>query len=116
MPGWVRIALRMTPDPRGLQRRAAEVAGMPVSTFVLHSACQAAGQLLVEQQLEIAGPTVESLPTFTKPACQRWESIPADIRQRLVWAVRSPNNHHQFRRHHQGQRLAAGGQVRRVPR
>src|SRR6218665_3339264 len=32
--------------------------------------------------------TIESLPTFTKPARQRWESIPADIRQRLrsnVW-------------------------------
>jgi hypothetical protein len=27
---------------------------------------------------------VESLPTFTKPARQRWESIPADIRQRLL--------------------------------
>jgi len=24
--------------------------------------------------------TIESLPTFTKPARQRWESIPADIR------------------------------------
>jgi len=23
---------------------------------------------------------IESLPTFTKPARQRWESIPADIR------------------------------------
>ncbi len=28
--------------------------------------------------------TIESLPTFTKPARQRWESIPADIRQRLL--------------------------------
>jgi hypothetical protein len=27
---------------------------------------------------------VESFPTFTKPARQRWESIPADIRQRLL--------------------------------
>ena len=27
---------------------------------------------------------VESLPTFTRPARQRWESIPADIRQRLL--------------------------------
>jgi hypothetical protein len=26
----------------------------------------------------------ESLPTFTKPARQRWESIPADIRERLL--------------------------------
>ncbi|MEZ5740837.1 MAG: hypothetical protein R3E68_16180 [Burkholderiaceae bacterium] len=28
--------------------------------------------------------TIESLPTFTKPARQRWESIPADIHQRLL--------------------------------
>ena len=27
---------------------------------------------------------IESLPTFTKPARQRWESIPVDIRQRLL--------------------------------
>jgi Zn finger protein HypA/HybF involved in hydrogenase expression len=27
---------------------------------------------------------VESLPNFTRPARQRWESIPADIRQRLL--------------------------------
>ncbi len=34
--------------------------------------------------------TVESLLTFTRPARQRWESIPAGIRQRLlanVWCV-----------------------------
>jgi len=34
---------------------------------------------------------LESLPTFTKPARQRWESIPANIRQRLlanVWCGR----------------------------
>ena len=28
--------------------------------------------------------TIEALPTFTKPARQRWDSIPADIRQRLL--------------------------------
>lgn len=28
--------------------------------------------------------TVESLPTFTRLARQRWESIPADTRQRLL--------------------------------
>lgn len=28
--------------------------------------------------------TIESLPTFTRPARQRLESIPADIRQRLL--------------------------------
>ena len=27
---------------------------------------------------------VASFPNFTKPARQRWESIPADIRQRLL--------------------------------
>ena len=27
---------------------------------------------------------VESFPSFTKPARQRWESIPVDIRQRLL--------------------------------
>ncbi len=35
--------------------------------------------------------TVESLPAFTAPARQRWECIPADIRQRLlsnVWCGR----------------------------
>ncbi|MFZ5482907.1 MAG: hypothetical protein ACOZB0_01640 [Pseudomonadota bacterium] len=34
---------------------------------------------------------VESLPNFTPPARQRWESIPAQIRQRLlanVWCGR----------------------------
>lgn len=34
--------------------------------------------------------TIESLPTFTKPARQRWKSIPLDIRQRLlsnVWCA-----------------------------
>jgi hypothetical protein len=35
--------------------------------------------------------SVESLPAFTRPARQRWESIPADIRQYLlanVWCGR----------------------------
>ncbi|HUW97841.1 MAG TPA: hypothetical protein VMV40_03220 [Acidiferrobacter sp.] len=27
---------------------------------------------------------VESLPKFTKPARRRWESLPAEIRQRLL--------------------------------
>ena len=33
---------------------------------------------------------VESLPDFTAPALERWESIPADVRKRLlstVWCV-----------------------------
>lgn len=28
--------------------------------------------------------TIESLPTFTRPARQHWESIPTHIRQRLL--------------------------------
>lgn len=90
-PDGVRITLRMTSEQRDLLRRAAEVAGMPVSTSILHSACQAADLLLIEQQPGVSSPTVESLPTFTQPARQRWEAIPADIRQRLlsnVWCGR----------------------------
>ena len=40
---------------------------------------------------------------------------PATAVQRLVWPVPSRNHDHQFQRHHQGWRLAAGGQVRRMP-
>lgn len=90
-PDWARIALRMTPQQRDLLRRAADVAGMPVSAFVLRSACQAAEQLSIEQQPGPSSSGVESLPTFTKPARQRWESIPAHARQRLlsnVWCGR----------------------------
>ena len=83
-PDWVRITLRMTPHQRDLLRRAADVAGMPVSAFVLRSACQAAEQLPIEQQPGPSSSGVESLPTFTKPARQRWESIPAHVRQRLL--------------------------------
>lgn len=39
-PDWVRITLWMTPQQRDLLRRAADVAGMPVSAFVLRSACE----------------------------------------------------------------------------
>ena len=83
-PDWIRIALRMTPQQRDLLRRAADVAGMPVSAFVLRSACHAAEQLPIEQQPGASSSGVESLPTFTKPARQRWESIPAHVRQRLL--------------------------------
>ena len=83
-PDWIRIALRMTPQQRDLLRRAADVAGMPVSAFVLRSACHAAEQLPIEQQPGASSSGVESLPTFTKPAHQRWESIPAHVRQRLL--------------------------------
>ena len=83
-PDWVRITLRMTPQQRDLLRRAADVAGLPVSAFVLRSACQAAEQHLIEQQPGASSAGVESLPTFTKPARQRWESIPAHVGQRLL--------------------------------
>ena len=38
---------------------------------------------------------IESLPTFTKPARQRWESIPVDIRQRLLPNVRCGQCRHE---------------------
>ncbi|MFO0490418.1 MAG: DUF1778 domain-containing protein, partial [Curvibacter sp.] len=41
-----RITLRLTPAQKELLRRAADVAGIPVSAFVLQSAAQAAEQLL----------------------------------------------------------------------
>lgn len=84
MSGWVRIALRMTPEQRDLLRRAAETKGMSLSAFVLQSACHAAENLLGDQSHATLTTGVECLPTFTKSARQRWESIPADIRQRLL--------------------------------
>lgn len=51
-PDWVRITLRMTHQQRDLLRRAADVASMPVSAFVLRSACEAAEQLPIEQLIE----------------------------------------------------------------
>lgn len=83
-PDWLRITLRMAPQQRDLLGRAADVAGILVSAFVLRSACQAAEQLSIEQQPGASSSGVESLPTFTKPARQRWESIPAYVRQRLL--------------------------------
>ncbi|WP_287066839.1 hypothetical protein, partial [Ramlibacter sp.] len=38
---------------------------------------------------------IESLPTFTKPARQRWESIPSNIRQRLLSNVWGGHCHHE---------------------
>ena len=35
-------------------------------------------------ELAASGVGVKSYPSFTKPARQRWESIPADIRKRLL--------------------------------
>jgi hypothetical protein len=39
--------------------------------------------------------TIESLPTFTTPARQRWESIPAGIRPRLLSNVWCGHCHHE---------------------
>ena len=79
-----RIMLRLTPAQKDLLCRAADVAGMPVSAFVLQSAAQAAEQLLEDPSPAALVKVGEHLPTFTKPARQRWESIPAEIRQRLL--------------------------------
>lgn len=38
---------------------------------------------------------VESLPTFTKLARERWESIPANSRQRLLTNVWCPHCRHE---------------------
>jgi uncharacterized protein (DUF1778 family) len=113
LPDGVRITLRMTPEQRDLLRRAVEPSGTSLSAFVLNSACQAAEHLLRDQVPEVGHtipneqtrsamtgaramqvgrshasnepmPGVESLPAFTKPARQRWESIPADVRRRLL--------------------------------
>jgi len=112
-PHWVRITLRMTPEQRESLRRAAEVSGKSLSAFVLNSACGAAEHLLRDQAPEVGHkipnaqtraameeaqamlpggsylsseptPGVESLPAFTNPARQCWESIPVDVRERLL--------------------------------
>jgi hypothetical protein len=45
-----------------------------------------AREMARNRMVELVEPTdgVESFPNFTNPARQRWESIPADIRQRLL--------------------------------
>ena len=45
-----------------------------------------AGAMANKRMPELAESTVgvESFPSFTKPARPRWESIPADIRKRLL--------------------------------
>lgn len=87
LPDWLRITLRMAPEQRDLLRRAAEAQNKSLSAFVLNGACQAAEQLLGDQARMAPTKEVESLPTFTEPARQRWESIPTHIRQRLLTNV-----------------------------
>ena len=50
------------------------------------SAMKEARAMAIKRVPELAESTVgvESFPSFTKPARERWESIPADIRQRLL--------------------------------
>jgi hypothetical protein len=65
--------------------------------------------------------TVESLPDFTRLARQRWESIPADIRQRLQANVWCGQCRHEvtitdFSGTIKGGGAATGGQMRRMPR
>lgn len=50
------------------------------------AAMKEAGAMAIKRVSELAESTVgvESFPSFTKPARQRWESIPADFRQRLL--------------------------------
>ena len=50
------------------------------------AAMKEARPMAIKRVSELAESTVgvESFPSFTKPARQRWESIPADIRQRLL--------------------------------
>ena len=45
-----------------------------------------AREMARNRMLKLVEPTdgVESFPNFTHPARQRWDSIPADIRQRLL--------------------------------
>lgn len=47
--GVIRIQLRVTPEQRELLRRAAQVTGTSMSTFVLNSACRVAEQMLANQ-------------------------------------------------------------------
>lgn len=45
-----------------------------------------AREMAINRMVKLVVPTggVESFPNFTNPARQRWESIPADVRQRLL--------------------------------
>ena len=50
------------------------------------AAMKEARRMAIKRMSELAESTVgvESFPSFTKPARQRWESIPANIHQRLL--------------------------------
>ena len=56
------------------------------SNLQTQAAMKEARAMAIKRVPELAESTVgvESFPSFTKPARQRWESIPADIRKRLL--------------------------------
>jgi len=53
------------------------------------AAMKEARAMAIKRVPELAESTVgvKSFPSFTKPARQRWESVPADIRKRLLTNV-----------------------------
>ncbi len=79
-----RIDLKMTPEQKQLLQLAAKASNMSLSAFVLNSASKAAELLLESQPATAVASKVSSLPTFTKPARERWEALPSTLRQRLL--------------------------------
>jgi len=78
------IDLKMTPEQKQLLQLAAKASNMSLSAFVLNSASKAAELLLESQPATAVASKVSSLPTFTKPARERWEALPTTLRQRLL--------------------------------
>ena len=79
-----RIDLKMTPEQKQLLQLAAKASNMSLSAFVLNSASKAAELLLESTPTPTVASKVSRLPTFTKPARDRWEALPAAFRQRLL--------------------------------
>lgn len=64
------------------------------------TACQSARRPVIEVTRfaaiqETRGKIIENLPVFTRLARQRWESIPANIRRRLLANVWCIHCHHE---------------------
>lgn len=79
-----RIELKMTPEQKQLLQLAAKASNMSLSAFVLNSASKAAELLLEREPATTVASKVSSLPTFTKPARERWEVLPSALHQRLL--------------------------------
>ncbi len=79
-----RIELKMTPEQKQSLQLAAKASNMSLSAFVLNSASKAAELLLESEPATTVASKVSSLPTFTEPARERWEALPATLRQRLI--------------------------------